>query len=201
LIAIFNSIFFQLKSKTDKYETRAAFKKAIDDLMNSFIYLAMKQEKHECTISALKMITYCQTIVKSLVSYNKADQDKIAKGEKPTYSPSVWIKLFHNNEKGFDGKITSGDNKPITNTDDILNKDLNINNIEIYSRHIWFGPHGTSINLTMNKCSIVYETTEYDMDDATGNDEDEEDQEKAVEEETADEDEEEAEVVNSDSNE
>lgn len=137
-----------------------------------------------------------KNIVKSLVSYNKADQEKIAKGEKPTYCPSVWIKLFHNDEKGFDGKITTGDNKPITNTDDILNKDLNINNIEIYSRHIWFGPKGTSINLTMNKCSIVYETTEYDMDDATGNDEEDADEEEVVEEEAGEE-----EVVNSDTNE
>ena len=156
-------------------------------------------DKSKDYYGAKKNAKILKTIVKSLVSYNKADQEKIAKGEKPTYSPSVWIKLFHNDEKGFDGKITTGDNKPITNTDDILNKDLNINNIEIYNRHIWFGPKGTSINLTMNKCSIVYETTEYDMDDATGNDD--ENNEEATEEETVEEEAGDEEVVNSDTNE
>ena len=43
--------------------------------------------------------------------------------------------------------------------------------MEAYSRHIWFGPKGTSINLTLNKCAVSYETTEYDMDDVEGDNE------------------------------
>ena len=107
-----------------------------------------------------------KTILKPLLSYNKADQEKIKKGEKPTYEPSIWVKIWHNEEKGFDGKIMNvGTNKPIDNTESVLNKDLNISSIEIYSRHIWFGPKGTSINLTLNKCGVSYEAPVYDMDD------------------------------------
>jgi len=107
-----------------------------------------------------------KAILKPLVSYNKTDQEKIKKGEKPTYEPSIWIKIWNSEEKGFDGKIVNvRTNKPITNSEDILNKDVNISSIEFYSRHIWFGPKGTSINLTLNKCGITYETPVYDMDD------------------------------------
>lgn len=107
-----------------------------------------------------------KAILKPLLSYNKADQEKIKKGEKPTYEPSIWVKIYHSEEKGFDGKIMNvGNNKPIDNTETVLNKDLNISSIEIYSRHIWFGPKGTSINLTLNKCGISYEAPVYDMDD------------------------------------
>jgi hypothetical protein len=107
-----------------------------------------------------------KAILKPLLSYNKTDQEKIKKGEKPQYDPSIWIKIWHSSDKGFDGKIiNSTSTKPITNTEDIINKDLNISNIEIYSRHIWFGPKGTSINLTLNKCAISYDAPVYDMDD------------------------------------
>ena len=61
--------------------------------------------------------------------------------------------------------INSSTNKPITNSEEILNKDLTISSLEIYSRHIWFGPKGTSINLTLNKCGISYDAPVYDMDD------------------------------------
>lgn len=106
-----------------------------------------------------------KAIVKSLISYNKDDQEKIKKGEKPTYEPSIWIKLYHSEDKGFDGKIVNADDsKAITNTNELINKDLNIPSIEIYSRHIWFGPKGTSINLTMNKCEVSYDVPVYDMD-------------------------------------
>ena len=107
-----------------------------------------------------------KAILKPLLSYNKTDQEKIKKGEKPQYDPSIWVKIWHSADKGFDSKIiNSTTTKPITNTEDIINKDLNIANIEIYSRHIWFGPKGTSINLTLNKCAISYDAPVYDMDD------------------------------------
>jgi hypothetical protein len=107
-----------------------------------------------------------KAILKPLLSYNKTDQEKIKKGEKPQYDPSIWVKIWHSSDKGFDGKIiNSSTNKPITNTEEIINKDLTISSIEIYSRHIWFGPKGTSINLTLNKCGISYDAPVYDMDD------------------------------------
>jgi len=115
-----------------------------------------------------------KAILKPLVSYNKADQEKMKKGEKPTYDPSVWIKIWHSDDKGFDGKIINA-KKPITNTEDILNKDINISSIEFYSRHIWFGPKGTSINLTLNKCEISYDAPVYDMDDAESDSDDDDD--------------------------
>ena len=129
-----------------------------------------------------------KAILKPLLSYNKTDQEKIKKGEKPQYEPSIWVKIWHSADKGFDGKIiNSSTNKPITNTEEILNKDLTIASIEIYSRHIWFGPKGTSINLTLNKCGISYDAPVYDMDDLTDdidnkdNDNDNEDAEETVE--------------------
>ena len=112
-----------------------------------------------------------KTALKPLESYNKADQEKIKRGEKPTYEPSIWIKIWHSDEKGFDGKIVNNEtNKAITNTEDVLNKDINISSIEFYSRHIWFGPKGTSINLTVNKCSVSYDAPVYDMDDMNDDD-------------------------------
>ena len=114
-----------------------------------------------------------KTALKPLESYNKADQEKIKRGEKPTYEPSIWIKIWHSDEKGFDGKIVNNEtNKAITNTEDVLNKDINISSIEFYSRHIWFGPKGTSINLTVNKCNVSYDAPVYDMDDMNDDDED-----------------------------
>lgn len=123
--------------------------------------------------------------VKSLCSFNKADKEKIEKGEKPTYDPSIWIKLYYSDEKGFDKKILNADTKkPLDNIDDLINKDLNINDIEAYSRHIWFGPKGTSVNFTLNKCDVSYDVPVYDMDDinenpkSTSNDDEEEDEEE-----------------------
>ena len=144
-------------------------RKMIEGVDNEiFDILVAKSKEYYGKKSTPKLL---KSQVKSLYSYNKTDQEKIKKGEKPSYDPSIWIKIFHNDEKGFDGKITNVENgKPILNTEELINKDLNISNIEVYSRHIWFGPKGTSINLTLNKCSVSYETTEYDMDDVVGND-------------------------------
>jgi len=147
----------------------ATLRKMIEGLNTEiFDILATKSKEY---YGAKKTPKLLKSLVKALFSYNKTDQEKINKGEKPSYDPSIWIKIFHNDEKGFDGKITNLENgKPILNTEDLINKDLNISSMEVYSRHIWFGPKGTSINLTLNKCAVSYETTEYDMDDVEGND-------------------------------
>lgn len=134
--------------------------------------------------------------VKSIYSYNKSDQEKISKKEKPMYDPSIWIKIYHSDEKGFDGKVINLETgKPIVNIEDIITKDLSIASLNAYSRHIWFGPKGTSINFTLNKCAISYEATEYDMDNVE-NDESEEEvsQPKHKEAEKDDDDDEEVEV-------
>lgn len=67
---ILNTIFNKLKEKTSHYKTKVAFKKSINDTINALIYLAMKQKDLGCKISALKMITYCETVVKSLMKSN-----------------------------------------------------------------------------------------------------------------------------------
>jgi hypothetical protein len=122
-------------------------------------------EKSKEYYDAKKTSKLLRPIVKSLLSYNKADQDKIKKGEKPQYEPSLWIKIYHSEDKGFDGKITNNDGKKaINNTDQLIGKDLEITNLEIYSKHIWFGPKGTSINFTLNTCEISFDVPEYDMD-------------------------------------
>ena len=128
--------------------------------------LAMLMANSKDYYGSKKTEKLLKAILKPLVSYNKADQEKIKKGEKPQYEPSIWVKIWHSTDKGFDGKIiNSSTNKPIINTEEILNKDLTISSLEIYSRHIWFGPKGTSINLTLNKCGISYDAPVYDMDD------------------------------------
>jgi hypothetical protein len=116
-------------------------------------------------LGAKKTAKLARPIVKPILSYSKSDQEKIKKGEKPTYDPSIWIKIYFSEEKGFDGKIINADNdKPIQNTEDLVNKDLTIASLNFYSRHIWFGPKGASTNFTLSKCRVTYETTEYDMD-------------------------------------
>lgn len=119
-------------------------------------------------LGAKKTAKLARPIVKPILSYSKNDQEKIKKGEKPSYDPSIWIKIYYSEEKGFDGKIINADNdKPIQNTEDLVNKDLTIASLDFYSRHIWFGPKGASTNFTLAKCKVTYETTEYDMDAAT----------------------------------
>ena len=123
--------------------------------------------------------------VKPIASYGKEDKAKIAAGEKPTYEPSIWIKLFHSAEKGFDNKIVNAENKkPIEKPDDLIGKDINIVEIEAYSRHIWFGTKGTSVNFTMNRCEISYDVPVYDMDDVNGNGNKDDDEEEEAQEES-----------------
>ena len=130
-------------------------------------------DKSKDYYDAKKTSKLLRPIVKSLLSYNKDDQKKIKDGEKPTYEPSLWIKIYHSEEKGFDGKIINIDNKkPITNTASLIGKDLNISSLEIYSKHIWFGPKGTSINFTLNNCEISFDVPDYDMDNDDDEDED-----------------------------
>ena len=135
-------------------------------------------EKSKEYYDAKKTSKLLRPIVKSLLSYNKADQEKIKKGEKPQYEPSLWIKIYHSEEKKFDGKITNIEGKKaINNTEDLIGKDLDIANLEIYSKHIWFGPKGTSINFTLNSCEISFDVPEYDLDNvdnASVSDEEEE---------------------------
>jgi hypothetical protein len=136
-------------------------------------------ENSKVYFGAKKTPKLLKAIVKPIYSYNKNDQEKIKKGEKPSYDPSIWIKIYYSSDKGFDGKIVNVENgKPILNTEELINKDLTISRMDAYSRHIWFGPKGTSINLTLNKCAISYETTEYDMDDVDNASVDEEEEKK-----------------------
>jgi len=145
-------------------------RKMIDGLDQEIFDLLVANSKEY--FGAKKTPKLLKAIVKPIYSYNKTDQEKIKKGEKPSFDPSIWIKIYHSEEKGFDGKIVNVETgKPILNTEELLNKDLTISIMDTYSRHIWFGPKGTSINLTLNKCAISYETTEYDMDDAEGDSE------------------------------
>lgn len=103
---------------------------------------------------------------KAIVSYSKADLEKIKKNEKPQYDPSIWFKIYHSEEKGFDGKIVNTDNKPIENTDELVSiKELNIKSLEVYNKHIWIGAKGISVNFTLNKCEISMDVApSYDMD-------------------------------------
>jgi len=104
---------------------------------------------------------------KAIVSYSKADLEKIKKGEKPQWDPSIWFKIFHSDEKGFCGKIINTDNnKPIENTEELIAiKELNIKSLEVYNKHIWIGAKGISVNFTLNKCEISLDVApSYDMD-------------------------------------
>ena len=103
--------------------------------------------------------------VKPFYSYGIKDIDK-------KYPESMWIKVFHSDDKGFDGKIKTVDSNDATSPislkdiDSILNKKLHVKSLEIYSRHIWFDKtKGTSINLTLNDCCISFDVPEeYEMD-------------------------------------
>jgi hypothetical protein len=104
---------------------------------------------------------------KPIVSYSKADLEKIKKGEKPQWDPSIWFKIYHSEEKGFDGKIVNTDTtKPIENTDELVAiKELNIESLEVYNKHIWIGAKGISVNFTLNKCEVSLDVApSYDMD-------------------------------------
>ena len=114
-----------------------------------------------------------KTIFSEFVSYSKADQEKIKKGIKMQYPPSIYFKIpYYSEEKGFEGKVVdSEDNKPITNIESILNKELDVSSLEIYCKHIWFGPKGTSTSFVVNKCKINRDVPpEYNMDDVEDDD-------------------------------
>ena len=148
------------------------FRKMVENMDEEVFNLLVNNSKDY--FGAKKTGKVLKALVKPIYSYNKNDQEKIKKGEKPSYDPSIWFKIYYSEEKGFDGKITNIETgKPIINTDDLINKDLNIAKMDVYSRHIWFGPKGTSTNFTLANCAVSYETTEYDMDaiqNSTGND-------------------------------
>jgi hypothetical protein len=161
------------------------FRKMVEGIDDEVFNLLVANSKEYFGMK--KTAKLARPMVKQIYSYNKTDQEKIKKGEKPTYDPSIWLKIYFSEEKGFDDKIINAESKDaIRNTEELINKDLNISSLDFYSRHIWFGPKGVSINFTMGKCAITYETTEYDMDavqDAEGTEE--EGEEEAEEEEAA----------------
>jgi hypothetical protein len=160
-----------------------AIRKMIENIDEEIFKILLEKSKEY--YDAKKTSKLLRPIVKSLLSYNKADQDKIKKGEKPQYEPSLWIKIYHSEEKGFDGKITNIDGKKaINNTEQLIGKDLNITNLEIYSKHVWFGPKGTSINFTLNSCEVSFDVPEYDMDnvDTASVSDDEEESTEALDE-------------------
>lgn len=133
--------------------------------MDAEIFDLLVANSKEC-FGSKKTAKLVKAIVKPLYSYSKDDQEKIKKNIKPTFDPSLWIKLYHTDDKGFDNKIINAETKqPFKNTDDLLGKDLHISSLDTYSRHIWFGK-STSINFTLNKCMVVTETTEYSMSDS-----------------------------------
>jgi len=147
-----------------------------------------------------------KAVVKSVLSYNKTDQEKIKKNEEPENDPSFYFKVpFDKKNSGksnrFYGKIINeADNSIIDNIDELLGKDLNISTLETYCKGVSFHAKGTSIIFTIDKCYVNFDVPEYNMDSAdtgiTGDDEDEEETD-AVEA-TADSDDEEAENSDSD---
>lgn len=162
------------------------FRKMVESIDEEIFNLLVANSKEY--LGAKKTAKLARPMVKQIYSYNKTDQEKLKKGEKPSYDPSIWLKIYFSDDKGFDGKIINAETEqPIHNTEELINKDLEITYLDFYNRHIWFGPKGASINFTLGKCAVTYETTEYDMDaieySATANqetkDEDEETQEAA----------------------
>jgi len=146
-------------------------RKCIETIDEEIFKLLLDKSKEYYDVK--KTSKLLRPIVKSLLSYGKADQDKIKKGEKPSYEPSLWVKIYHSDENGFADKIINVDtNKPINNVTDLVNKELNISSLEIYSKHIWFGPKGTSINFTLNNCEISFDNpvNYVDMDNIDGDD-------------------------------
>ena len=161
------------------------FRKMVESMDDEIFNLLVANSKEY--LGAKKTAKLARPTVKPMYSYNKTDQEKIKKGEKPTYDPSIWLKIYFSEEKGFDGKIVNAETgKAIQNTEDLINKDLDIASLDFYSRHIWFAKQAT-VNFTLGKCAVTYETTEYDMDaienaassDAEGSGEEEETQEAA----------------------
>jgi hypothetical protein len=144
----------------------SVFRKMIEGIDEEVFNLLVANSKEY--LGAKKTAKLARPMVKQIYSYNKTDTEKIKKGEKPTYDPSIWLKIYFSDEKGFDGKITNAETgKAIQNTEDLINKDLDISSLDFYSRHIWFAKQAT-VNLTLGKCAITYETTEYDMDAIEG---------------------------------
>lgn len=139
------------------------FRKMVESIDEEVFNLLVANSKEY--LGAKKTAKIARPMIKQICSYNKTDLEKIKKGEKPTYDPSIWLKIYFSDAKGFDGKIINSETgKAIQNTEDLINKDLDITSLDFYSRHIWFGPKGVSINFTLGKCAVTYETTEYDMD-------------------------------------
>lgn len=142
------------------------FRKMVESLDDEIFNLLVANSKDY--LGAKKTAKLARPMVKQIYSYNKTDAEKIKKGEKPTYDPSIWLKIYFTQEKGFDGKIINAETgKAIKNTEDLINKDLEISSLDFYSRHIWFAKQAT-VNFTLGKCAVSYETTEYDMDAIEG---------------------------------
>jgi hypothetical protein len=142
------------------------FRKMVEGIDEEVFNLLVANSKEY--LGSKKTAKLARPMVKQIYSYNKTDAEKVKKGEKPTYDPSIWLKIYFSEEKGFDGKIVNAETgKPIQNTEDLINKDLDIASLDFYSRHIWFAKQAT-VNFTLGKCAVTYETTEYDMDAIEG---------------------------------
>ena len=130
--------------------------------------------------AAATLVLKKQGLYKQLCSFSKKDADLIKEKKEPTNPPSLWIKIYYNAEKGFDNKIINAETgKPINTPAELINKDIIIPEIEVYSRHLWFGKT-YSVNLTLNKCQVSYDAPVIDMGD------DDEDGEGSVEAENSD---------------
>lgn len=128
----------------------------------------MEKKKQAATLVLKK-----QGLYKLLCSFSKKDLELIKEKKEPANPPSLWIKIYYNEEKGFDNKIINSETgKPINKPSELINKDVLIPDIEVYSRHLWFGKT-YSVNLTLNRCNISYDAPDFDMGD-NANDEEEE---------------------------
>ncbi len=142
------------------------FRKMVESMDEEIFNLLVANSKEY--LGAKKTSKLARPMVKQIYSYNKTDAEKVKKGEKPTYDPSIWLKIYFTEEKGFDGKIINAETgKAIQNTEELINKDMDIASLDFYSRHIWFAKQAT-VNFTLGKCAVTYETTEYDMDAIEG---------------------------------
>lgn len=143
--------------------TDKAFRTMLENVNKEIFDILL--EKSETIYGGKKTERLLKSKYKSILSYNKTDEEKISKNQKPDYDPSVWVKIFYNEKEGFANKIVNNSTqKAITNLDEYTGKDITIASIEVYSRHVWIGDL-TTVNFTLNKCSLSTENVEYAMDD------------------------------------
>tara|TARA_B100001057_G_scaffold431392_1_gene458808 strand:+ start:304 stop:1653 length:1350 start_codon:yes stop_codon:yes gene_type:complete len=128
------------------------------DDVNMFTEISNKVKEHLMSESKKDKKKYGKTSV--IINKIFKDFPQVSSDPSKDYPPSLWIKVYYSDEKGFENRIINTiTNKPVKSIDEFTDAQYNVTSITFYSRHVWFGD-SISTNFTMDSCDVEFEESE-----------------------------------------